>query len=239
MGGGAAVLTVIGDNGKQRPFPHRRLRCPLGSTSTTTASDSLLARDSLPGVAVGHLSLWVRLHPRQHAPRARGRSRVRLVPAVAGADHRQRIPVGLPDPRRPTVGGAYDAAMAKVRSRQQLPLIVADRPVVPDRMQWLHTEMLKTRVAHGYCSRHLTADACPYANICEQCDNFTTSTESSRSSKPNSPTRSRYARTPTPAAGTARSPGTPASSPTSSAISLDSATRRPQPPGLDPGPRAG
>jgi hypothetical protein len=37
--------------------------------------------------------------------------------------------------------------------------------------------MLKTRVAHGYCSRHLTADACPYANICEQCDNFTTSAE--------------------------------------------------------------
>jgi hypothetical protein len=36
--------------------------------------------------------------------------------------------------------------------------------------------MLKTRVAHGYCSRHLAADACPYANICEQCDNFTTST---------------------------------------------------------------
>jgi len=32
--------------------------------------------------------------------------------------------------------------------------------------------MLKTRVAHGYCSRHLAADACPYANICEHCDNY-------------------------------------------------------------------
>lgn len=32
--------------------------------------------------------------------------------------------------------------------------------------------MRKTRVAHGYCSRHLAQDACPYANICEQCDNF-------------------------------------------------------------------
>lgn len=77
----------------------------------------------------------------------------------------------------PTIRGSYDAAMAKVRSRQQLPLIVADRPVVPDRVQWLHAEMLKTRVAHGYCSRHLAADACPYANICEQCDNFTTTAE--------------------------------------------------------------
>jgi hypothetical protein len=39
-------------------------------------------------------------------------------------------------------------------------------------VEWLAQEMLKTRVAHGYCSRHLTAGACPYANICEQCDNF-------------------------------------------------------------------
>jgi hypothetical protein len=37
--------------------------------------------------------------------------------------------------------------------------------------------MLKTRVAHGYCSRHLAADACPYANICEQCDNYVTAPE--------------------------------------------------------------
>ena len=26
--------------------------------------------------------------------------------------------------------------------------------------------MLKTRVAHGYCSRDLVAEACPYANTC-------------------------------------------------------------------------
>ena len=78
----------------------------------------------------------------------------------------------------PTVRAAYDAAMAKVRARRELPLDrSAGRPVVPDRVAWLRAEMLKTRVAHGYCSRHLAADACPYANICEQCDNFTTSTE--------------------------------------------------------------
>ncbi|MGH3477241.1 MAG: tyrosine-type recombinase/integrase, partial [Nocardioidaceae bacterium] len=73
-----------------------------------------------------------------------------------------------------TVRGAYDAAMAKVRHHRQLPLVVNDRPVVPDHVQWLNSEMLKTRVAHGYCSRHLAAEACPYANICEQCDNFQT-----------------------------------------------------------------
>jgi hypothetical protein len=40
-----------GASTKQRSFPHRRLCCPLGSSSTTTASDSLPARDSFPGVA--------------------------------------------------------------------------------------------------------------------------------------------------------------------------------------------
>jgi integrase len=76
-----------------------------------------------------------------------------------------------------TVRDAYNAAMAKLRGRRELPLVIAGRPVVPDRISWLRAEMLKTRVAHGYCSRHLAADACPYANICEQCDNFTTTTE--------------------------------------------------------------
>ena len=77
----------------------------------------------------------------------------------------------------PTVRAAYDAAITKVRARRELPLVISGRPVIPDRVAWLRAEMLKTRVAHGYCSRHLAAEACPYANICEQCDNFTTSTE--------------------------------------------------------------
>ena len=70
-----------------------------------------------------------------------------------------------------TVRGAYDAAMTKVHQRRPLPLVVAGHPVVPDRIAWLDSEMLKTRVAHGYCSRHLAAEACPYANICENCNN--------------------------------------------------------------------
>ena len=73
--------------------------------------------------------------------------------------------------------GAYDAAMGRLRRTRELPLVVGGRPVVPDRIEWLRSEMLKTRVAHGYCSRHLAAEACPYANICEQCDNYTTTTE--------------------------------------------------------------
>ena len=67
--------------------------------------------------------------------------------------------------------------MGKVKGRQALFVAPAGRMAVPDRVEWLRAEMLKTRVAHGYCSRDLVADACPYANICEQCDNFVTAHE--------------------------------------------------------------
>jgi Phage integrase family len=70
----------------------------------------------------------------------------------------------------PALRTAYDEAIGKARPR--LPLIVNDRPALPSKAEWLRGEMLKTRVAHGYCSRHLAADACPYANICEHCDNY-------------------------------------------------------------------
>ena len=67
--------------------------------------------------------------------------------------------------------------MSKARNRLTLPIAPVGQAIVPDRVQWLRGEMLKTRVAHGYCSRNLVAEACSYANICEQCDNFTTSVE--------------------------------------------------------------
>ena len=79
----------------------------------------------------------------------------------------------------PTVRAAYDLSMSKARRRLTLPITPVGQVIVPDRVQWLRGEMLKTRVAHGYCSRNLVAvaDACSYANICEQCDNFTTSVD--------------------------------------------------------------
>jgi hypothetical protein len=76
-----------------------------------------------------------------------------------------------------TVRAPYDSAMARIRETRQLSLVLSDRPIVPERSEWLHSEMPKTRVPHGYCSRHLAAEACPYANICEQCYNYTTSSE--------------------------------------------------------------
>ena len=77
----------------------------------------------------------------------------------------------------PTVRAAYETAMTKVRVRQSLFVRPSGRNAAPDRVEWLQSEMLKTRVAHGYCSRDLVAEACPYANICEQCDNYVTTPE--------------------------------------------------------------
>jgi integrase len=72
----------------------------------------------------------------------------------------------------PTLKAAYDHAAGKITKR--IPVAPAGRPAAPDRVEWLASEMLKTRVAHGYCSRDLIADACPYPNICETCPNFVT-----------------------------------------------------------------
>jgi integrase len=75
----------------------------------------------------------------------------------------------------PTLKAVYDEAIGKVRRR--IPVAPAGRPATPDRVEWLAAEMLKTRVAHGYCSRDLVAEACPYANICETCPNYVTTAE--------------------------------------------------------------
>jgi hypothetical protein len=70
----------------------------------------------------------------------------------------------------PTLKAAYDQAAGKIARR--IPIAPAGRPATPVRVEWLASEMLKTRVAHGYCSRDLVAEACSYANICETCPNF-------------------------------------------------------------------
>lgn len=75
----------------------------------------------------------------------------------------------------PTVKAAYDQAIGKLARR--IPISAGGRPQVPDHETWLRSEMLKTRVAHGYCSRDLVAEACPYANICETCPSYTTTPE--------------------------------------------------------------
>jgi hypothetical protein len=70
----------------------------------------------------------------------------------------------------PTLRAAYEDAMNKAHTRLALPIA----PVVPDHVRWLHSEMFKSRLGAGYCSRHQAAGPCPHANICEQCDSFIT-----------------------------------------------------------------
>jgi hypothetical protein len=119
----------------------------------------------------------------------------------------------------PTLRRAYDDAMAKMR--RQFTLAPVGKPMVPDKVSWLSSEMLKTRVAHGYCSRHQAAGACPYANICETCDNFVTAPNSTTRFATNSPTSKNYTPTPTSAAGTTKPPVTPASATPSPSTSPD------------------
>lgn len=76
----------------------------------------------------------------------------------------------------PTLRAAYDQAIGKLRRRIPVAPIIAGK-VIPNEVEWLRAEMLKTRVAHGYCSRDLAAEACAYANICETCPSFTTTAE--------------------------------------------------------------
>src|SRR4249919_340761 len=63
---------------KQRPFPHRRLCCPPGSTSTTAASDAHPARRSLPGTT----GYTARSSDNTETPQAAGPGRASPVPAV-------------------------------------------------------------------------------------------------------------------------------------------------------------
>ncbi len=70
----------------------------------------------------------------------------------------------------PTLRAAYDQAIGKLRSA--LPLLVNSRATPSSRVDWLASEFLKTRLGTGMCSRHLAAGPCPYANMCETCDNF-------------------------------------------------------------------
>jgi hypothetical protein len=124
----------------------------------------------------------------------------------------------------PALRSAYDQAIGKVR--KMLPIAPAGQPAVPAKVDWIASEFLKTRVAHGYCSRHLAAGACPYANICETCDNFVPAPSTCPSCVTSCPTSASCAPTPSSGAGTARSSGTAVSSAPWNTTAAASKTRR-------------
>ena len=53
----------------------------------------------------------------------------------------------------PTLRAAYEKRWA--RCAPSYPIAPVGKPLIPDRVEWLRAEMLKTRVAHGYCAREL------------------------------------------------------------------------------------
>jgi hypothetical protein len=63
----------------------------------------------------------------------------------------------------PTLRIAYDEAIGKAKAHRQLPIVTTTSPAppAPTNVEWLASEFLKTRVAHGYCSLHLAGDASP------------------------------------------------------------------------------
>lgn len=119
----------------------------------------------------------------------------------------------------PTLRTAYETAMGRMRPR--LPIAPIGKPMVPDRVQWLNAEVLKTRVAHGFCSRELAAEACPTPTSARPARTSFPQPSSPRPCRPSSQTSARYARTPLPVAGPLRSPAISGSSTASKPTSAD------------------
>jgi hypothetical protein len=83
----------------------------------------------------------------------------------------------------PAIRTAYEAAMGKVRARTALVIAAGRQTALPSRIDWLAGEMLRPASPTATAPR-LVAGACPYANICEQCDNFVAAPESAPAVRP-------------------------------------------------------
>ena len=123
----------------------------------------------------------------------------------------------------PTLRSAYDQAIGKVR--KALPIAPAGRPIVPAKVDWIASEFLKTRVAHGYCSRHLAAGPAPTPTSAKPATTSFPAPSTCPSCATSSPTYASYAPTLSSGAGTARSNVTAVSSARSNTTAAASKTR--------------
>jgi site-specific recombinase XerD len=184
----AALDEWITQRGPQRALPHPRLSRPADFLFTERGRRLTAYRlrrgldDAASGAGLrGHDGQT--LHPTPHQLRhtyatslANAGMSLQALMALLGHVSTE-MTLRYASLAAPAVRIAYEEAMNKARARLTLPIAPAGQPIIPGRVEWLRTEMLKTRVAHGYCSRQLAAEACPYANICEQCDNYVTAPE--------------------------------------------------------------
>ena len=181
----AALDQWANRRGGHRPIPHPRTGKPTDFLFTehgrrlgaTRLRNGLLAAVAQPGYRPGGQPLTVTPHQLRHTyATALANAGMSLQALMALLGHvTPEMTIRYATLASPTLRGAYDEAMGKMR--RQLTLTPVGRPIVPDKVSWLASEMLKTRVAHGYCSRHESQGPCPYANICETCDNYTPAAE--------------------------------------------------------------
>jgi hypothetical protein len=79
-----------------------------------------------------------------------------------------------------TVRADYEKALTLAKSRlgpvlpERTPLPLAN--ITGGASNWQHAELIKTRLAGGYCLRTAAQGTCSYANICEHCPNLRTDT---------------------------------------------------------------
>jgi hypothetical protein len=106
----------------------------------------------------------------------------------------------------PTLRTAYDEAMGKMR--RQFTLTPVGKPILPDKVGWLHSEMLKTRVAHGYCARHQPPAPAHMPTSAKPATTTSPHPNSGMPSPTNSPTSRPSKPTPRPAAGPTKLPAT-------------------------------
>ena len=73
-----------------------------------------------------------------------------------------------------TVRQQYEAALAEAKRQYppaMLEVAAAASGGQPD-VDWIESDKIKTRLAHGYCLRELAQQTCPVANVCERCPVF-------------------------------------------------------------------
>ncbi len=177
----ACLDAWIASRGRQRALPHPRHGRPaefvfmaggrrLTGWKLTKGLNQAAAVLSRPGGQPAHLTLHQLRHTFGTSLINAGMSLPALMSLMGHVSPEMTLRYARL--ASPTVRTAYEAAMGKVRARTALVIRPGRTTAVPSRVDWLAAEMLKTRLAHGYCSREQAAGPCAYANICEQCDNF-------------------------------------------------------------------